>query len=421
MSLSPFAVAREIGTNLSGAMTKVRDENAIESILSNAMSSNDPSVLQDSIGKILSQVSPERQQVAVQYLQGIAANIENKQKMARDQAAAKEAGYTYGAPPQVAAAQVREKAKGARLAQFGLGNTQSQFNLPNAENGTPLALQGGEPSSAQPGESVFKKLSDDQLISMTGAPDREVSEPAKAELKRRDEERNLKQKEKESWTKFGQDLAKKVLERTDEIAEALPQKESALNLAQDAIARKDLGFFTWDNLAEISGLEGLRSKEGAIFKTAMKEFLLGSIARAGTRPNQWIEQQISDMAAKIGRSTEANLSVVRAIKNEIDIEKERLRLTDEIFDKIRNQGGDIGKLGSEVNKQLAKFAEQKQNELFNDLRAIKAIGENKPQKFNKVSQGSKISPYMVDALLNAFNNDDVKALNEAKKLGYSVE
>jgi len=41
--------------------------------------------------------------------------------------------------------------------------------------------------------------------------------------------------------------------------------------------------------------------------------------------------------------------------------------------------------GQESVKDFSKFAEQKQNELFNDLRAIKSISDDKPQKFHKSS------------------------------------
>lgn len=438
-SPSPFDIGRTIGNNFQKSQTKQRDSSAIESILAEAMSTGTPEALQNSIGKILSQVSPERQGVAVQYLQNAYQNVQKRndtskqEQIARE--AAKQAGYTHGAPAQVQAQQVKDAAKQGRLAQYGLGgDNNAPANLPNAENGTPPYLGGVPGNQRQEGEqnpnlterpkppgSVFKRMTDDQLVTLTGAPDREVSEPAKAELKRRDEERKIDQKGKENWTKFGMERAKKVLDKAEEISQTLPVKNTALKLMVDSIANKDLSFWSPDNLAEITGIEAFRSPEGAIFKTAAKEYFLGNISRAGARPNQWIEQQIADMMTKIGRSTEANLSVARALQNETAIDEERVRLTEETFAQLRKEGKDVGDLGTMVNSRLSKFAEQKQNELFNDLRAIKAVGEGKPQKYHKVAQGTEISPYMVDALLGSFNNDPEKALQEAKKLGYAVE
>ena len=421
-SPSPFMVAREASTNLGEAFTRVRDENAIEQILSSAMNSGNPEMVQDSIGKILSQVSPERQGMAVQYLQGIYQNIKQKQDQQKRKETAIQVGVNPDLPESLQKIQYENQLLDQRARNIvgatPIGNIQQQ---PSGAIAPGVLPEKNIPNVPQPNQIgvLWRDLTDDQLVQLSGV--KGFAEPAKQELKKRQEERNITQRKEENKIKFGQDIGKKVLERADEIAETLPQKEAALNIAKQAIVDGNLGFFTRDNLAELFGIEGLRSKEGAVFKTSMKEFLLGSLVRAGSRPNQWIEQQISDMAAKIGRSPEANLSVVRAIQNEIDIEKERIRLTDEISDQITNTTGDYKKLGAMINTRLAKYAEQKQNELYNDLRAIKSIGENTPQKFHKVQLGTPITPYMVDALLVTFDNDDVKAMEEAKRLGYSFD
>lgn len=421
-----FLAAQQAGNNFGNSFRRVNDENAIEGILSNAMQSGNPEDLQSSIGQILSKVSPERQGLAVQYLQNAYKNAVEKQKMAKQEVQAKEYGIPSNLPPALQAQIYKENQKSQRLSQYGLGQSQNQTNQPNQMGAPsinqPNNQQNNQATSSLPNtSSPFRRLTDDQLVALTGAEDKEVSEPSKAELKRREEERKVDQKEKQVWTKFGMDRAKKVLDNAEEIAQTLPIKKTAHKLMTDAIANKDLGYFTLDNLAEITGVEGFRSKEGAIFKTAGKEYLLGSISRAGARPNQWIEQQISDMMTKIGRDTGANLTVARALQNENDINEELVKLTEDTFEDLRNQGKDVGSLGSLVNKKLMKFTEDKQKELFNDLRAIKAIDEGKPQKFHKVEPGTKISPYMVDALLVSFNNDREKAKSEAKKLGYVFE
>lgn len=434
---SSFDIGRQVGNNFANVRREAKDEGAIDRILSEAVNSGDPAMLQNSIGKILSQVSPERQGVAVQFLQNKLQSLEAKQKEDRlatqGKDAANAAGYTYGAPPQVQAQQVKEKAKGSRLAEYGLTPAQSNnspSNVPTAENGTSPYLTGVEGNQpiqppaplSTPPKSIFKKLTDDQLVVATGAPDREISEPAKAELKERQEQKKIDQKVKTDVFKSDLNRSEKVLERADTIAEQIPQKRTSISLMKDAVANRNLGFFSRDNLAEITGIEGFRSPEGAIFKTAGKEYFLGNIARAGARPNQWIEQQISDMMAKVGRSPEANFSVLRALENELDLDEARVRITNEISDKLRSEGDyGQGKLGSMVNKELSKYAEEKQDVLFNDLRAIKAISEKTPQKFRKVTKGTKVSDFMAQALLQTFNNDPDKAAEEAKKLGYDFE
>jgi len=425
-----FQVAQQTANNFAQSFKNTQENNVIEGILSQAMESGDPAVLQSSIGKILSGVSPERQGPAIQYLQNAYQNVEKRRLEAQGRGAAKEGGYTYGAPPQVAAAQVKESAKAKRLSQYGIGGDQQNAGqIPQATQQTGQQDVSGAPQQpaqvlTQPEgktQSAFRKLSDDQLILASGAPDREVSEPARLELNRRNEEKALKQKTEDRKIKFGQDIGKKVLEKADAIAETLPIKQSALNLMNDAIVGKNLEFFSLDNLAEITGIEGFRSKEGAIFKTAGKEYFLGSISRAGARPNQWIEQQISDMMTKVGRSTEANLSVSRAMQNELDLQKEQVRLTEEIADEIDSQDGNYRKIGSMVNERLSKFSEDKQKELFNDLRAIDAVAKNKPVVFQKVLSGTPLSDYVIEGLLINNNNDPVKSMQAAENLGYKVE
>lgn len=186
------------------------------------------------------------------------------------------------------------------------------------------------------------------------------------------EEEKLQQRAEEKGAERHFSIAKKTLESTAERAEALPQKEMALENMMNAIEQKNLGFFTRDNLAELTGIEGLRSPEGAVFKTAGKEFFLGSLKRAGARPNQWVEQQISDMLTKVGRSTEANLSVSEALKTELDVEKKQIELTNRIADEQEKKYGHVRRdLSSEVMKELTPYAKEKQKELESTLRNIK--------------------------------------------------
>lgn len=222
-----FEIARGIGNNLSQAFTKVKDENSIEAILSNAM--NNPEQLQNSIGKILSQVSPERQEMAIQYLQNAYKNVQAKKQEDTARQAAKEAGYTYGVPPQVAAQQLKDRAKGQRLASYGVGGG-SQFNLPNAENGTPPSLQGGERPQQAPGEFSLKNIPEEKLIALTGAPDREVSEPAKAELKRREAERKNDRADIREKRKETQQIRQEIANRAAIAQQGIQEKERLVDL-----------------------------------------------------------------------------------------------------------------------------------------------------------------------------------------------
>lgn len=436
---SPFQVAQSASNNFGNAFKRVSDENAIDKILSQALNTSNPEVVQNSIGQILSQVSPERQGVALQYLQNTFSNLQQKQEKAkteaRDRAAAEEAGYTYGAPSTVQGQQVKDKAKNSRLSQYGLdgGQQPNQAIVPNpdtAVNETPAMLQGSNPaqptpvpSNNQAPQSIFKKLSDDQLVVASGAPDKEVSEPAKAELKRRADERDLDQKKTDSTRKYHTEISQEVLKENEKDAQNIGSAESALGLMENAIVGKDLSFWSPDNLADLTGIEAFRSPEGAIFKTAGKEFFLGTLNRAGARPNQFIEQQIVEMLPKIGRSTAANLSVTRAFRNEIDLKKEKIRLTRDLADELEAKLGYVPRnIGQLRDQKLKEYAEGKQKELNNDLRALKSIEEKSKQPFMKVNPGTPISKVVAKSLLDQYDPKDPdrakKASKQAEELGY---
>lgn len=356
---SPFHVAREASNNFGNAFKRVNDENAIETILSQAMGSGNPEVIQNSIGQILSQVSPERQGVALQYLQNTFSNLQKKKEQSRvegiEQNAAKEAGYTYGAPPQVQGQQVKDKAKGGRLAQYGLGGEQpnsGQMGQPGqmqpALAGNPANPAAGQPplqTPNQPPENVFKKLSDDQLVVASGAPDREVSEPAKAELKRRQEERTLNQKTAKSTRdeelqfhkeseKYDEELlkqtkiAKKQVDTVNDIDKAI---ESG-NVSPTSLANIFKGFGKIGD--KIS--EALLNKDEATILASIPQLLEGWKEVFGVRLSDADLKLLQDKLPSIGKTAEANKAIVKVLKKYADMTLLRSSIAKEI--KAANKG-----------------------------------------------------------------------------------
>ncbi len=417
---SPFEVSRHIGNNLAGAFAKVQDENAIESILTKATKSGDPKILQDSIGQILSQVSPQRQSMAIKYLENSYQRVLENQQKKRQQEASRRYGVDADLPPTLQAAVYKEGAKQKRLndvypnkqADQGVDSSQPTMNQPN---------QNATPSSPLIGSLGKTK---EELIRLSGHPDKEISEPAKQDLKNIQEQEKINQKKMEGKTKLHTDISQEILKENEKESQSIIQSESALALMEDAIANGDLSFWSLDNLAELTGIEGFRSKEGALFKTAGKEFFLGTLTRAGARPNQFIEKQIVEMLPKIGRSTAANLSVARAFKNEIDLKKEKIRLTRELADEYERDLGYVPRnIGQVRDEKLKVYAENKQKELNNDLRAYKSIEDKASQPLSKVNPGTPISKVVSKAILDQYDKKDPnrkeKARKEAQELGYT--
>lgn len=424
-----YQVAKDVGNNIAAGFTKAKDENAIESILSQALNSGSQEVLNKSITQILSQVSPERQGDAVKVLQNAYNNVEKRQKeqqilhqQQKIEQQRRQGSERLGLDPDLHPDLQKIELQNRSRESIADKNRAAAANVPAKKTQAsqpidPEQLENIKRTRALPG---FEDL--DEIGQYRAFIDNNVSkENAEAESKLKGQQLLRKQqvsdvKDKRNWA-----IAEKVLERADVIAEQIPQKQTALDLGTDAIANGDLSFWSWDNLAELTGVGAFRTPEGAIFKTAAKEYFLGNISRAGARPNQWIEQQISDMLAKVGNSTEANLSINRSLQNELDLDKERVRVTNELADKLESEDGNMRTLGSKVQEHMSQYAEDKQKELFNDLRAIKSISEDKPQKFRKVKSGTIPSDLMIQALVVRFNNDPNKAMEEARKLGYSID
>jgi len=65
---SPFEIGRAVGSNVSGGIRGAREQNSIDQILSEANQSQDPQAVQNAIGSILRQVSPQKQEAALQIL-----------------------------------------------------------------------------------------------------------------------------------------------------------------------------------------------------------------------------------------------------------------------------------------------------------------------------------------------------------------
>lgn len=187
------------------------------------------------------------------------------------------------------------------------------------------------------------------------------------------EEAKLSEKLKAQERKESFGLAKPTLERGRELVEDLPYKENALSTIKDAIQSGNLGMFSLDNLAELTGIEGLRTPEGAAFKTASKEFFLGNISRVGAKGlNQMMEKIVYEMSPLIGRSTEANLSVAEILGAESDVTRKEAELINEIGSAYKDKHGQYpDDLAHRVYKALRPYAQQRQKDALAEVDRIK--------------------------------------------------
>lgn len=248
-------------------------------------------------------------------------------------------------------------------------------------------------------EDPFQEAEDLALVGLTDVS-KVATERAKSSQKIKHEER------KEA---FGQ--AKPTLERGRQILEQLPSKETALEGMKESISSGNLGMFSLDNLAELTGLEGLRSPEGAMFKTQAKEFFLGNLSRIGAKGlNQMMERVVMDMSPLIGRSTEANLAVSEVLEAENDVGRKEAELINQLGQDYKEKHGQYPEdLQYRVYKELSPYAKERQKE------ALKRIDKIK----EKYEPNNKQGVLMYDPAGN-LRRVPHKSQKEAKREGYRM-
>lgn len=247
-------------------------------------------------------------------------------------------------------------------------------------------------------------ISDERILAVSQI------DPNAARLLQSQKESQVKQTESKIKREF--ERAKPILRRADEKAEEIAQKENSLSLMENAIQEGDQGFFSRDNLASITGVEGFRTAKGAQFITSGKEYFLGNIKRAGSRPNQWIEQQIQKMLPQVGRSEEANQTVIEALKSELSIEKAHLDIIDRLAEEDEKRFGYVkGNIGQRTRKELKVFADVEQKDLEVRLKAIQ------PSSSKQQTSKDEVLMYDPSGKLRKLKKSDAV---EAKKEGYTL-
>ena len=255
----------------------------------------------------------------------------------------------------------------------------------------------GQEGSSDP-SAPAPEISDEQILALSSI------DPNMARVLQTQKESHLKQINAKATREFAR--AKPVLARADERAEEMVNKENSLALMKVAVEEGNLSMFSPDNIAELTGIEGLRTGKGALFISAGKEYFLGSLKRAGARPNQWIEQQIQKMLPKIGRSREANLTVLEALQSELNIEKEYQDILNRLVEEDEKKYGYTkGNIGSRANAELRTFANEEQKRLEVNLKSLDS-------KFR-----GKVQMKDPDGRIQLVPSDKVRA---AKKAGYEV-
>ncbi len=407
---SPFLIGREAGSNLSNAFARVKDENAIETILSEAMGTGNPEVLQNSIGKILSQVSPERQGQAVQYLQNTYANLQKKQDEARRVQSAEKGGYDPYAPPQVQAAQVREGAKGKRIneAENVFSRQGGGQNVPNLSN----QESSNVPQEVSP-PILNEKQRKQELLRLTGHPDIEIRNRAKAELDmiesaEKEEKADIRALRKETLP-----LKQKIIERADASRESIRNKNHLLEII-DRGNLDDPTFAIFATSLPLNLGKRMLSKDTVEYKGGLvDEFSdLKNIFKGATRVKE--VELYEDKLADIYLTDSQKKAILKSRVNTAKIDLIREEAAAEVEQKYPN----ISAL--QFNKKVEELSQPKVNALFNSVWDEQKHVLDQAEKRKKVSLdiNDPEDKDIIRQILKEANGNYIEAEKIAKKKGY---
>lgn len=416
-----FTAAYQGGENLAQAREEYSDKSALDNILSRALASNDPEVYQQSIGAILSKVSPAKQGAALQVLNQRAQYLDkNRQEglnRERTNKAYKELGLPEGEqylPPAVQAQ--REKTRGYEKQFKNIVNPDLSQQTP------PLGV------SQQP-LSRYKNLTDDQLIELSNIP--AYAQGAKEELKSRQVEiKEDVKKTKETRRQFESDRTyhSKISDPIVEAANA-SLKEEPVKKGLNAQLRKDIasgntsGFFPF--LVDKMGIESFRNPESARFTSEIKNKFVSSLADIpGARPNMFIERVLSTAQPQLGRSQEANLSVLDLNDFVDDLDFERARQIRNIAKEDRKELGYVrNDVVERAEERMGNYANKRQEQMAYDIRrrhedAIEDDADLLSEIIGKnIPEGTPVTRRTMRLLMIKNKDDPKKAVAEAKKLG----
>jgi hypothetical protein len=213
--------------------------------------------------------------------------------------------------------------------------------------------------------------------------------------------------------------AEPVLKSAEDLRNTIEEKKTAANLIKQTAATGNVaGWNQW--FADSLGIEPLRNADAALLKTATKDFFINNLAKAGSRPNQWIEQQISDAMVKIGRDTESNLKVAEMINYWVDREAEKVRIIDNLEDEDLIENGFVkGDIGKRASKQMKQWEDKRRDQLVYEIQRI--AEEQNPKTLESIKEVPKGTPLTIEKariFRQKFGKDAERA---ARNAGYDLE
>ena len=395
MTSTPFDIARNISNNLGQAFQQRQDSNTIEQILAKASEADDPQVMQQTIGKILSNVSPQNQQMAFQLLSNASDSIKQRKQEQQKIQAAQQGGYSAYAPPGVQAKQAGAFENQRSYDQFfGAPQAQQapQQQIPGAQidqrqQQSMIPDQGMQPQQIQAGmqpqqqENPFANLSDDRLVVAQANPNPYIAKGAKAEADRRSEaNKNIPGKE---YSKIREKNIAEYVDNAFSKGQEAEDLTETIDIAEKAIEGDitEPGFMATVKNNPYGQLMLDLTPDEATLQSTNKTMLAGSKGIFGSKPTEKeIFLLLNSMLPSIGKSKEANRASLKYLKRMNDMKIDYANIVDEL-----TEGGQkfVSNLERQVNARMKPKAEKLKSDLQKSVEKLSPEDKKVGEYFNK--------------------------------------
>jgi hypothetical protein len=270
------------------------------------------------------------------------------------------------------------------------------------------------------------KISDEDIIEAEALGLRGLREAKDAALKKTEGDKKEERRQFESERDFHTKASDPIVKAAEGVVRETPIKKGLISQQRRDIASGNTSGiipFMVDKL----GLEAYRDPESARFKTASKERFVSSVhelGSSGARANQFIEQQLVAAQAALGRSEEANQSVLDLEEFINDAKETRAQLELDLAEQDMKEFGYAKRdISNRADKLMKPYIEQRQDEMAYDIRKRHEENLDDEGLTKEIVSGNigKDTPLTVRAariLMIKNNDDEKKAQAEAKKLGF---
>lgn len=232
-----------------------------------------------------------------------------------------------------------------------------------------------------------------------------------------------KEKKFQTERQYHSSYSKEHEKQADVLRESIPKKKMALDFARNALETGDLGYFSLDKLADVTGIDLFRTAKGAQLATASKENLLNNMGRVSARAqNIWFEQRLNSMFPKIGQSKEANLTVQEMLEGEVALDNAYLTEYDRVKKEDEDNYGFVKKDASErARSNIKPFEKQILARTSYRMKEVeeqeKGLSRLKQEVGKNVAKGTPLTLAMAKLYKEKFGD---KALDVAEKNGYKI-